>query len=129
MIFVWSGFTVFENDEFRIILTKFLSPQEVVLLWKMVENFTEREKNANHRLDVLVSISSTWNVQIFRTNVVFSSCMYLEKAAETYVRTNFRTFNVDEIDLRTLLSNYNLLNWRQMLPRVSLWVNSNGYAW
>jgi len=34
----------------------------------------------------LVSISSTFYVQIFRTNVVsaaFSSCMYVVKAAET----------------------------------------------
>ncbi len=37
------------------------------------------------------SISSTFYVQIFRTNIVFSSYMYVEKAAEMYVRTNIRT--------------------------------------
>jgi len=47
--------------------------------------------------DVLVSISSTFYVQIFRTNVVFSSYMYVEK--KTFVR-KISTFNVDETDVR-----------------------------
>jgi len=52
-----------------------------------------------------VSISSTLNVQIFRSNVVlavFSSYMYIEKAAKmTFVR-KMRAYNVDEIDGMTL---------------------------
>jgi len=44
---------------------------------------------------VQVSISSTLYVQIFRTNVVFSSYMYVEKTM--FVR-KIRMYNVDEID-------------------------------
>ncbi len=46
------------------------------------------------------SISSTLYVRIFRTNVVFSSYMYVEKT--TFVRKIriFCTYNVDEIDTR-----------------------------
>ncbi len=50
-----------------------------------------------------VSISSTFYVQIFHTNVVsaaFSSCMYVVKAAETTFVQKTRAYNVDEIDGR-----------------------------
>ncbi len=43
------------------------------------------------------SISSTLYVRISRTNVIFSSYMYIEK--KTFVQKNL-AFNVDEIDGR-----------------------------
>jgi len=43
----------------------------------------------------MVSILSTFYVQIFCTNVVFSSYMYVEKT--TFVQ-KIRVYNVDEID-------------------------------
>jgi len=48
-----------------------------------------------------VSISSTFSLQLFCTNVVsaaFTTCMQLEKAAETTFVQKIHTFNVDEID-------------------------------
>jgi hypothetical protein len=49
----------------------------------------------------LVSISSTLNVQIFRTNVfsaAFSSYMLIVKPTETMFVQKICTINVDEID-------------------------------
>ncbi len=51
-----------------------------------------------------MSISSTLNARILRTNVIsaafFSSYMYVKKAAETAFVQKIRTYNVDEIDGR-----------------------------
>jgi len=41
--------------------------------------------------EVQVSISSTFYVRIFRKNIVFSSYLYVEKAAETTFVRKIRT--------------------------------------
>ncbi len=55
----------------------------------------KKAKTAN-----LVSISSTFYVQIFCTNVVFLHTCNLKKAAETMFVRKTRAYNVDEIDGR-----------------------------
>jgi len=69
----------------------------------------------------LWSISSTFYVRLFRTNVILAAffyvctyvCTYIKKAAKTTFVRNIRTFNVDEID--TLLLRLQLeLNFHRM---------------
>jgi len=70
---------------------KVLSLKKIKILWKW--RFLVHVSVA-HSLQV--SISSTFYVQIFRTNIVFSSHMYIEK------QRSYKKFvdNVDEIDTR-----------------------------
>jgi len=83
-------------------------------VWLLIQQFylSLRSSFAGKRKIYQVSISSTLYERMFRTNVVFSSYMYVEKM--TFIR-KIRTFNVDEID-------YNLQKTSVMRDSIKIFV-------